>query len=86
MLRARERVVAGGDDARMPPVTLRFLSQDDVVAAGGTDMPALVDVLEEAFRLKARGEVICPPKVMLTWSDEPDTQETLKALVAKLRK
>ena len=56
-------------------VVLTWLSQEDVVAAGGTDMPALVDVLEGAFRLKAAGEVICPPKVMLTWSDEPGTQE-----------
>ena len=38
-------------------------------------MPALIDVIEGAFRLKAAGEVISPHKVMLTWSDEPGTQE-----------
>jgi hypothetical protein len=38
-------------------------------------MPRIIGVLEEAFRLKARGEVICPHKVMITWSDEPGTQE-----------
>ena len=57
------------------PVDLLFLSQDDVVAAGGTDMPAVIDVIEGAFRLKADGQVINPNKVMLTWSDEPGTQE-----------
>jgi 2,3-diaminopropionate biosynthesis protein SbnB len=57
------------------PVELTFLSQDDVVAAGGTDMAAVIDVIEGAFRLKAGGQVINPNKVMLTWSDEPGTQE-----------
>jgi ornithine cyclodeaminase len=57
------------------PVDFLFLSQDDVVAAGGTDMPAVIDVIEGAFRLKADGQVINPNKVMLTWSDEPGTQE-----------
>jgi len=56
------------------PVDFLFLSQDDVVAAGGTDMPAVIDVIEGAFRLKADGQVINPNKVMLTWSDEPGTQ------------
>jgi ornithine cyclodeaminase len=56
-------------------VEMTFLSQDDVVAAGGTDMPAVIDVIEGAFRLKAGGQVINPQKVMLTWSDEPATQE-----------
>src|SRR5438034_1402331 len=56
-------------------VEMTFLSQDDVVAAGGTDMAAVIDVIEGAFRLKAAGEVINPQKVMLTWSDEPATQE-----------
>src|SRR3954470_19025323 len=52
-----------------------FLSQEDVVAAGGTDMPAIVEVIERAFRIKAAGEVFMPPKVMITWSDEPGTEE-----------
>ena len=52
-----------------------FLSQEDVVAAGGTDMPAIVEVIERAFRIKAAGGVFMPPKVMITWSDEPGTEE-----------
>jgi ornithine cyclodeaminase len=52
-----------------------YLSQEDVVAAGGTGMPAMVDVIERAFRVKAAGEVRMPPKVMITWADEPGTEE-----------
>jgi len=52
-----------------------YLSQEDVVAAGGTDMAAMVDVIERAFRVKAEGGVRMPPKVMITWADEPGTEE-----------
>jgi ornithine cyclodeaminase len=52
-----------------------YLSQEDVVAAGGTDMAAMVDVIERAFAVKADGEVRMPPKVMITWADEPGTEE-----------
>jgi ornithine cyclodeaminase len=70
-----------GDHPGMP-VDFLFLSQDDVVAAGGTDMPAVIDVIEGAFRLKADGQVINPNKVMLTWSDEPGTQEVHGRIMA----
>ena len=43
-----------------------YLSQEDVVAAGGTDMAAMVDVIERAFAVKADGAVRMPPKVMIT--------------------
>jgi ornithine cyclodeaminase/alanine dehydrogenase-like protein (mu-crystallin family) len=52
-----------------------YLSQEDVVAAGGTDMAAMVDVIERAFAVKAAGQVRMPPKVMITWADEPGTEE-----------
>ena len=52
-----------------------YLSQEDVVAAGGTDMAAMVDVIERAFAVKADGGVRMPPKVMITWADEPGTEE-----------
>lgn len=52
-----------------------YLSQEDVVAAGGLDMAAVIGVIEEAFAVKARGEVFMPPKVMITWADEPGTEE-----------
>jgi len=59
-----------------PPTTeFLYLSQEDVVAAGGTDMPAMIDIIERAFRVKADGQVTMPPKVMITWSEEPATEE-----------
>ena len=38
-------------------------------------MAAIIDVIERAFRVKAAGDVVMPPKVMITWSDEPGTEE-----------
>jgi SAM-dependent methyltransferase len=52
-----------------------YLSQEDVVAAGGLDMAGTMDAIERAFRVKAGGGVTMPPKVMITWSDEPGTEE-----------
>jgi ornithine cyclodeaminase/alanine dehydrogenase-like protein (mu-crystallin family) len=52
-----------------------YLSQEDVVAAGGTDMAAMVEVIERAFRVKAAGQVRMPHKAMITWADEPGTEE-----------
>lgn len=60
----------------MAGTAFRYLSQEDVVAAGGLDMAAIVEVIEQAFRVKAAGQVFMPPKVMITWSDEPGTEET----------
>src|SRR6478672_3799636 len=59
----------------MDGTAFRYLSQEDVVAAGGLDMAAIVEVIERAFRVKAEGQVFMPPKVMITWSDEPGTEE-----------
>ena len=58
-----------------PDTRFLYLSQEDVVAAGGLDMAAVVDVIERAFRVKAGGHVFMPPKVMIVWSDEPGTEE-----------
>src|SRR6476659_4613862 len=59
----------------MAATAFRYLSQEDVVAAGGLDMAGIVEVIERAFRVKAEGQVFMPPKVMITWSDEPGTEE-----------
>src|SRR6184192_1700572 len=59
----------------MADTRFRYLSQEDVVAAGGLDMAAVIDVIERAFRVKAAGQVRMPPKVMITWADEAGTEE-----------
>jgi ornithine cyclodeaminase len=47
-----------------------WLSQKDVIAAGGLDMAATVDDVEEVFRLHALGEYELPRKVSLEWAWE----------------
>jgi N-[(2S)-2-amino-2-carboxyethyl]-L-glutamate dehydrogenase len=66
----------------MADTAFLYLSQEDVVAAGGLDMAAMVDVIERAFRVKAAGQVQMPPKVMIGWSDEPGSEERLGRIMA----
>jgi ornithine cyclodeaminase/alanine dehydrogenase-like protein (mu-crystallin family) len=47
-----------------------WLSQSDVIAAGGLDMAATVDDVEEVFRLHGLGEFALPRKVSLEWTWE----------------
>ena len=56
-----------------PSTEFLYLSQEDVVAAGGTDMAAMIEVMARAFAVKAAGQVFMPPKVTITWSDGPGT-------------
>ena len=69
--RPRTRIVF----ARVAPAEFLFLSQEDVVAAGGLDMDACLETIEETLVLHHRGEAIAPPKAALHWSDEIDTDE-----------
>jgi ornithine cyclodeaminase len=54
---------------------LLFLSQEDVVAAGGLDMDACLATIEEALVLYHRGDALCPQKAALHWTDELDSDE-----------
>ena len=60
----------------MSEARFRFLSQEDVVAAGGLDVAATIDVVEEALRLHAEGDTRLPTKSALLWSDELGSEET----------
>jgi ornithine cyclodeaminase len=51
-------------------VQVLWLSQEEVVAAGGLDMAATVDDVEEVFRLIATGDSALPKKVGLEWGTE----------------
>jgi ornithine cyclodeaminase len=59
----------------MAPVEFLFLSQEDVVAAGGLDMDACLETIEETLVLHHRGDTVAPQKAALHWSDEIDTDE-----------
>ena len=64
------------------PAELIFLSQEDVVAAGGLDMDACLDTIEETLALHHRGETISPPKASIHWSDDLDSDEKLGRIMA----
>ena len=66
----------------MTEARFRFLSQEDVVAAGGLDVAATIDVVEEALRLHAEGNTRLPKKSALLWSDEPGNEETQGRIMA----
>ena len=45
------------------------------MAAGGLDVAATIDVVEEALRLHAEGDTRLPSKSALLWSDELGSEE-----------
>jgi ornithine cyclodeaminase len=63
-------------------VELRFLSQEDVVAAGGLDMDACLATIEETLVLHHRGDTIAPQKSALHWTDDLDGDEKLGRIMA----
>lgn len=65
----------------MSKVEFLYLSQDDVIAAGGLKMSETVQAIETSFRLHAAGETILPPKPVLRWGG-PETEETTGRIMA----
>ena len=65
----------------MSRVEFLYLSQDDVIAAGGLNMSETVQAVETSFRLHACGETILPPKPVLRWGG-PETEETTGRIMA----
>lgn len=53
-----------------------YLSQQDVIAAGGLDMSAAVSQMELALFLFDKGECVHPSKSILRWSDDPNVENT----------
>lgn len=65
----------------MSKVEFLYLSQEDVIAAGGLNMNGTVQAIETSFRLHACGETILPPKPVLRWGG-PETEETTGRIMA----
>jgi ornithine cyclodeaminase/alanine dehydrogenase-like protein (mu-crystallin family) len=59
-----------------------FLLQEDVVAAGGLDVAATIDVVEEALRLHSVGDTRLPSKSNLMWSDDLGSEERQGRIMA----
>lgn len=52
-----------------------WLGQQDVIAAGGLDMAATMNDVEEVFRLHAAGECALPEKIVLEWGEPPPGEQ-----------
>jgi len=52
-----------------------FLTQEDVKGAGGLDMKAIMETVEDVFRLHAEEKDVLPFKVILRWGDV-NTEQT----------
>ena len=50
----------------MTAIEFLYLSQEDVIAAGGLDMKMVVEGMERAFKLLNAGQVIIPNKIVMT--------------------
>jgi ornithine cyclodeaminase len=59
-----------------------FLSQEDVLAAGALDLPATIEVVEEALRLHAEGDTRLPRKSSILWTDDLAGDETHGRIMA----
>src|SRR3989442_15249812 len=57
------------------PAEFLFLSQEDVVAAGGLEMGPTIEFVREALRLHALGDTRLPFKPMIRWGDGLDSEE-----------
>ncbi len=57
-------------------VSVLWLSQENVIAAGGLDMAAAVADVEEVFRLHALGDCVLPEKIVLDWKDPPPGEQS----------
>lgn len=52
-----------------------YLSQEDVIEAGGLDMDGSIEAIETSFTLHGKNEVIQPEKPVIRWGG-PETEET----------
>jgi len=57
-------------------IQLRYLTQEEVIQAGGFDMALTMEAVEEVFSLFAQGECILPSKVVLRWGDAESERTT----------
>jgi len=48
-----------------------WLSQQNVIAAGGLDMAATMNDVEDVFRLHASGGYVLPEKIVVEWEERP---------------
>lgn len=65
----------------MQAVSFLYLSQEDVIAAGGLDMDGTLATVEETFRLWGLGDYVQPTKPAIRWGP-PITENTRGRVIA----
>jgi len=60
---------------------LLYLSQEDCIKAGGTDMKGAMQATERSFFLHGKGDFIQPGKPVIRWGG-PETEETLGRIMS----
>lgn len=58
----------------MPRVDVLFLSQQQVLSLGVTDMKAAIDDIEKVFALKDAGDALTPDKAVMNWGSTPEEE------------
>jgi ornithine cyclodeaminase len=58
-----------------------YLSQEDCMAAGGTDMGGAMKAVERSFFLHGKGDFIQPGKPVIRWGG-PETEETIGRIMS----
>lgn len=53
----------------MAPLTIRLLSQEDVIKCDGLNMQKTLEDMEKYFSLEEKGDVVFPSKTVLRWGD-----------------
>jgi ornithine cyclodeaminase len=53
-----------------------WLGQQDIIAAGGLDMAATMNDIEEVFHLYAAGDYVLPEKIVLEWDEPPPGEQS----------
>ncbi len=62
-------------------VDFLYLSQEDVIEAGGLEMRRTIEAMDRALRACAKGETINPPKTVIMW-DREIPQDTRRRVIA----
>ena len=65
----------------MAAVSFLYLSQEDVIAAGGLDMDGTLATVEKTFRLWGQGDYVQPTKPAIRWGP-PITENTRGRVIA----
>ncbi|NOY44266.1 MAG: ornithine cyclodeaminase [Deltaproteobacteria bacterium] len=64
------------DFTKSKTVDFLYLSQEDVIAAGGLDMQGTLEAVETGFRHHGLGEYVQPMKPVLRWGDAASEETT----------